>query len=167
MVVHVWFLAVALSASPALAFGRGGAVRGFHAGPGGFYSGGMARGVAVGPWGNVAAGGSRGGAIATPWGGAAVSGYRGGVAFRATGRAVTVDGACRGCCGRGIGARKRLPSAATAYGRLLSFLAKPDSNSRSGADASKPGASFTAAAIIVPSGPRKKSSPPSGRRGRA
>jgi len=50
-------LALAVSASPALAFGRGAAVGGARVGPaGGVHAGGAARGVSTGPFGGVQAG---------------------------------------------------------------------------------------------------------------
>jgi hypothetical protein len=62
-------LAVAIAAEPALAFGRGGAVRGAAVGPaGGVRTGGAARGVATGPYGGVHAGSVHGGSYTGPGG---------------------------------------------------------------------------------------------------
>jgi hypothetical protein len=62
-------LLVAVTADSALAFGRGGAVRGARVGPaGGFRTGGAARGVATGPYGGVHAGNVHGGTYTGPRG---------------------------------------------------------------------------------------------------
>lgn len=64
----VLFTTVA-SASPVLAFGRGGGFRGAAVGPaGGYRSGGYAGGVAAGPFGGAAAGGVHGGSYTGPGG---------------------------------------------------------------------------------------------------
>ncbi len=74
-------LAVAVSASPAMAFGRGGAVRGAAVGPaGGVRTGGYAGGAAVGPYGGARAGNIHGGSYTAPGGGSVQHVGGGGVA---------------------------------------------------------------------------------------
>jgi hypothetical protein len=62
-------LAVAISAEPVMAYGRGAAVRGARVGPaGGVRTGGAARGVSTGPFGGVHAGNVHGGTYRGPGG---------------------------------------------------------------------------------------------------